>query len=103
MWQFHPQHGGLNIVHAAVRTQFVVVIAFRAAVITKPTKVVGNLLITCCNQPRVAVCTQILAWIETERRGSPERTCSAIFPASADCLSSILDENHFKVACDLLK
>src|SRR5690242_11367965 len=55
MWQFHPQHCRLNVIHAAVCAQFVVVITFRAAMIAQTANMLSGFFVACSHEASIAV------------------------------------------------
>src|SRR5579872_7198285 len=68
MMQFYAENGGLNCVHAAVPSDFFVVIAARAAVIAQVSHALCGVEITRCNQSSIAIRAEVLGGIKTEGR-----------------------------------
>src|SRR2546430_5984421 len=92
MLQLHPKDGRLNCVHTAVPSEFFMMIALRAAVVTQAAHVLRYVRVPRGYQSCFAVGAQILAGIETKCRRDTERSGAAIAPSSANSLRPIFNQ-----------
>src|SRR5438128_5904773 len=90
--ELHPQHGGLNAIHASIPANHGMVILFELPMITEHLHLLLQFSIICHYRPSLTKSTQVLARIKAETSSVPNRAGLASFVQRAMGLAGIL--NH---------
>ena len=72
--ELDPQHGTLEAVHAVVESHRAVVVALLRAVVAQRPGELGDRVVVRRESPALSVGSQILCWVEAERRSEAECT-----------------------------
>src|SRR5205823_12191704 len=103
MRQLDPQHSRLYGVEAAIGADFLVVVAFAAAMISQADHPIQEGRIIGGDRPRISKGAQVLGGIKAKGSSGPHRSSFFTFPGCAYRLGGILDDYEFVLGTQTAK